>query len=140
MANEGRPVELFTRVMFSAAHSYRDKALSDAENFAKYGKYSRVHGHNYELIVGLRGRVDSHSGMLVNFFDVERILKEKVLDELDYSHLEADISCFREQLPSTENLARYIFNKLSQQFGTDAELFHIEVKESADLSATYTKD
>ncbi len=138
MANRRR-VELFTKVRFAAAHSYNEAGLSPEENRTKYGKCAKVHGHNFEVTIGLRGAFDPETGMLVNFFDVERVLQELIIEPLDYCHLEKEIPFFSENIPTTENIARYLYLKLKNKFGSNAELFRVEVFESFELGAVYER-
>jgi 6-pyruvoyltetrahydropterin/6-carboxytetrahydropterin synthase len=133
-------IELFTKVRFAAAHSYNEAGLSPDENWAKYGKCSKVHGHNFEAIIGLRGKFHPQTGMLVNFFDVEKVLQEIITAPLDYCHLEKDIPFFGENIPTTENIARYLFINLENKFGPDVELFRVELFESFELGAVYERN
>ncbi len=135
MENKRHIVELYTRVTFSAAHSYRDRDKTPEENRRKYGKYSRIHGHNYVMTLGLRGPVDFKSGMMINFFDVEKILNEKILTVFDTSHIENDIPWFKDRLPTTENITLYIFTELKNVFPPDVCLKSVEVRETPDLGA-----
>ncbi|MCD6234735.1 MAG: 6-carboxytetrahydropterin synthase [Candidatus Marinimicrobia bacterium] len=135
MANKNPILELYTRISFSAAHSYRDQNKSPEENRRQYGKNSHVHGHNYEVTLGLRGSVDMQSGMIINFFEVKQILKEKILSVLDVTHLEEDIPWFRENLPTTENITLFIYNKLKRAFPSSVTLISVEVRETPDLGA-----
>jgi 6-pyruvoyltetrahydropterin/6-carboxytetrahydropterin synthase len=133
--NRNPILELYTRISFSAAHSYRDKDKSPEENQQKYGKHSRIHGHNYEVTLGLRGPVDTKSGMMINFFEVEQILKEKIISILHISHLEEDIPWFREHLPTTENISLFIYHQLKRAFPPSVTLISVEVRETPDLGA-----
>jgi len=128
-------IELYTRIFFSAAHSYRDRDKSPEENRNKYGLYNRVHGHNYEVIIGLRGKADVKTGMMINFFDIGNILNEKILSVMDISHLEEDIPWFKDRIPSTENITRFVYEQLKQTFKIPVCLISVEVKESDDLGA-----
>jgi len=133
-------LEIYTRILFSAAHSYRDKHKSPEENRGKYGKYSRIHGHNYEVILGLRGPIDMKSGMMINFFEVEQILKEKIISILDISHLEEDIPWFREHLPTTENISLFVYHQLKRAFPPSVILVSVEVRETPDLGAKISNE
>ncbi len=135
MGNDRPTIELFTRVYFSAAHSYRDRDKSPEENLKKYGIYSKIHGHNYEVVIGLRGPVDAKTGMIINFFDVQKIMEDKILSVLDISHLEEDILWFNNRIPSTENITRFIYYQLKHVFRSPVSLISVEVKESNDLGA-----
>jgi len=135
VGNDKPIIELFTRVFFSAAHSYRDRDKTPEENRKKYGIYNRVHGHNYEVVIGLRGQADAKTGMMINFFEIEKILNDKILSVMHISHLEEDIPWFNDRIPSTENITRFIYEQLHQTFKFPVGLISVEVKESDDLGA-----
>jgi len=50
------------------------------------GKCAQVHGHTYTMLVELSGEVDKKTGMLVDFYDLKRVV-EVVLDEVDHKYL-----------------------------------------------------
>ena len=51
------------------------------------GNCNRTHGHNYRFQVVLEGTPDPKSGMIIDFADVDQIVKETVLDVVDHQHL-----------------------------------------------------
>ncbi|KAJ1965974.1 hypothetical protein GGI12_000405 [Dipsacomyces acuminosporus] len=101
---------------FSAAHRLNSPQLSQEQNFQVFGKCNHVngHGHNYVLETIVRGPVDQATGMVVNIEDLKRWIKAAVLDYVDHKNLDLDIAYFRTRPSTTENLAVFIWIRLSQ--------------------------
>ena len=102
------------RAQFSAAHRYWLPELSAAENQAKFGAGSQFpgHGHNYVLYVSLEGEIDQY-GMVMNLSEVKPVIREQITDQLDNAYLNEVWSEFSETLPSTENIAKVIWQRLA---------------------------
>lgn len=127
------------RAQFSASHRYWLPELSDAENQAKFGLCTRApgHGHNYELFVSMEGDLDEY-GMVLNLSDVKKIIKREVTGQLDFSCLndvwpEFQIDCPEAGLPTTENIARVIWNRLALYL----PITNIQLFETSTLWADY---
>ena len=128
-----------TRIVgFSAAHRYHSASLSEEENQRVFGKCNRPHGHghNYRLEVTVGGRVDPVTGMVMNLADLDRILREVVVDRLDHSFLNYDIEHFAEVVPTSENIVLWLREQLRpviDEIGID--LRSLRLHESHDLCA-----
>ncbi len=81
------------------------------------GKCFNLHGHNYRLVVALRGEPDPYSGIFVDFGDVETVVKKEVLDRLDHTNLNDTI-----ENPTAENLATWIWRRLEGKLKGFAEV------------------
>ncbi|MCX7822450.1 MAG: 6-carboxytetrahydropterin synthase QueD [Syntrophobacterales bacterium] len=111
---------------FSAAHLLR--------NFR--GKCEHLHGHNWKVEVIVRGNRLSESDILVDFGELKQAARE-VIGELDHSFLN-DLPAFKEVNPSSENIARYIYWKLSERFKNyDFWIHSVSAWESSNSCATY---
>lgn len=106
--------EITRREEFAAAHRLFDPALSDEENDRLFGMCANRHGHghNFELEVTVRGEVNPATGMVMNLLDLERILREKVLLPLDHKNLNEDVPFLRGLIPTAENLAIVIWERI----------------------------
>ncbi|MGH7774265.1 MAG: 6-pyruvoyl trahydropterin synthase family protein [Candidatus Binatia bacterium] len=84
----------------------------------------------------MSGEVDRHTGMVVNLFDLKRVL-QAVLEEFDHNHLNLDTPYFKDAIPTTENIARVLWQRLETQkdIGT---LHAIRLYEDEDLFADVT--
>ncbi len=119
---------------FSASHRYWLPELSEEENQKLFGLCSRFpgHGHNYVLFVSLAGELDQY-GMVQNLSYVKKIIKQEITSQLDYSHLNDTWPEFKETLPTTENIARIIWQKLAPHL----PLVQIQLLENPHLWAEY---
>ena len=122
------------RAQFSASHRYWLPELSEAENNQLFGLCTRNpgHGHNYVLYVAISGELDNY-GMVMNLSEVKQVIKREITDYLDYSYLNDAWSEFQQTLPTTENIARIIWQKLESHL----PLVNIQLFEHPQLWADY---
>lgn len=122
------------RAKFSASHRYWLPELSEAENTEQFGACARFpgHGHNYTLYVSMLGELDEY-GMVLNLSDVKHVIKQEVTGQLDFSCLNEVWDEFQTTLPTTENLARVIWQRLAPHL----PLIEIQVHENETLWADY---
>ena len=101
---------------FNAAHKLFNKKWSKNENNKVFGKCSNenFHGHNYELIVKIYGEIDKATGMVIDLSLLKKIIEKEVEEELDHKNSNLDIPYFKKTIPTTENLAIYIWKKLNK--------------------------
>lgn len=132
------PVLLTKRIEFAAAHRYIKPEWDEAKNRAVFGPCYNppAHGHNYLLEVTVGGEVDPKTGMVINLFDLKRVLLG-VIEEFDHKNLNLDMPYFRSQVPTSENLARVLWTKLAAQkdIGT---LHSVRLYEDEDLYSEVT--
>ena len=117
-------VTICRKAHFNAAHKLYNKNWSNERNREIFGKCSNenYHGHNYELIVKLRGEIDRDTGMVYDLGDLKNILKTEIEDLLDHKNLNIDIPYFNDVIPTTENLSIFIWNKLRNAIELDCEI------------------
>ena len=127
-------VYLTRKAEFSASHYYHNPALSPEENQRLFGKCNNPngHGHNYTLEVTVRGKVDPRSGFVVDLKQLKDIMHREVLDALDHRFLNKEIPEFSKLIPTTENLAVTIWQRLAPKLKA-AELHRVRVYETPDL-------
>ena len=73
-------------VTFEAAHNLNNPNITKEENLKLYGSCNNLHGHTYKLECCISGPV-TDSGFIMNFRDLNKILKEEVLDKYDHAFL-----------------------------------------------------
>ena len=110
--------------------------FSSAHNLRGYkGKCEDLHGHNWKVeVTACTGELDG-LGMVVDFKELKKDLGE-VLSGLDHKNLN-EIDRFREINPTSENIARYIHEKMSGK-RPGAEIKEVTVWETETSSATYS--
>jgi 6-pyruvoyltetrahydropterin/6-carboxytetrahydropterin synthase len=88
------------------------------------------------LEVTVSGEVDPNTGMVINLFDLKRVLLG-VIEEFDHKNLNLDMPYFQNRIPTSENLARVLWTKLATQkaIGT---LHAIRLYEDEDLYSDVT--
>ncbi|MBD2627098.1 6-carboxytetrahydropterin synthase [Trichormus variabilis] len=122
------------RAQFSASHRYWLPELSENENVEKFGLCSKFpgHGHNYVLFISLAGELDEY-GMVLNLSDVKQVIKREVTSQLDFSYLNDVWTEFQQTLPTTENIARVIWERLAPHL----PLVRVQLFEHPELWADY---
>jgi 6-pyruvoyltetrahydropterin/6-carboxytetrahydropterin synthase len=111
---------------FAAAHRLN--------NF--YGKCESLHGHNWKVEVFLLGDRLDDAG-LVKDFGVVKAKAREVLGELDHQFLN-ELPAFRQQNPSSENLARYLYEQLGKAINDESvRVSRVSVWESESSCASY---
>ena len=123
---------------FSAAHYYYNPAFTPEQNQRVFGKCANPngHGHNYTLEVTVKGKVDPQSGFVIDLKDLKETLNREVLDALDHRFLNKEVPEFATCIPTTENLAIAIWQRLAPKLER-AQLHRVRVYETADLFADF---
>ena len=108
-------------IHFNAAHRLFNPQKSEEWNRTTYGDASNPagYGHNYTLDVAVAGVADAESSMIVNLTDLDRILKEEVDRPLDHHNLNHEIPEFETSVPTAENLARWIWDRVTARIARE---------------------
>ena len=107
-------VTVSRKAHFNAAHRLYVKSWDEKKNESVFGKCSNeyYHGHNYELIVNITGNVDPVTGMVMDLKDLKDLIKNEVEEAFDHKNLNIQVPEFADLIPSAENIAIVIYNKL----------------------------
>ncbi|KAJ7987889.1 hypothetical protein DPEC_G00331270 [Dallia pectoralis] len=111
-----------TRVQsFSACHRLHSLSMSDELNKNIFGKCNNPngHGHNYKVEVTVRGKIDRHTGMVMNIADLKQLIEDVIMIPLDHKNLDKDVPYFTDVVSTTENLAVYIWDNLVKRLHAD---------------------
>ena len=122
---------------FSAAHRLALPHLSLEENTQIYGKCARTngHGHNYHMDVTVKGQIDPRTGMIVDLVALQNVIAEAVIEPLDHTFLNKDITHFESVVPTAENIAVYAARLLRTPIeNLGATLERIKLTESPNNS------
>lgn len=136
--------KLLTKKMeFSASHRYWNPEWSEEKNREVFGKSAgpHGHGHNYSLEVTVEGEVDPRTGMIINLYDLKTVMKD-VLGDFDHKHLNDDNPHFRDLIPTTENIARVLWDIFEGRLGQSerCRLYRIRLYETPDLYVDYWRE
>ena len=82
--------------------------FSKLVSFPKKHKYSKIHGHSYEMVIYIEGNIKKKNGWVFNFEDLDKlilpwikIIDHNLLNEID------DL-----EFPTSENIAKWFWKKL----------------------------
>src|SRR3984957_6251261 len=130
-------LHLTRRYRFAASHRLHSAQLGEEENKLVYGKCNNPygHGHNYVVEVAVSGPVDQATGMIANLADLVALVESEIIEPLDPKYLNEEITEFRENVATTENVCIEIFNRLSRF--PRARLERVRVEETGLNSFEY---
>lgn len=117
-------VTVSRKAHFNAAHRLFNPSWDDAENAKVFGKCSNphFHGHNYELIVAIKGEINPETGFVMNLDDLKKIIFEEVEEYLDHKNLNLEIAEFQKLNPTVENIAVVIWTRIREKLDMAFEL------------------
>ena len=121
--------EVTIKKSFSAAHVLKEIG----------GKCEDLHGHNFLVEVTVAGNVLNEEDLLIDFRDLKKWINE-ILDHLDHKYMN-EIEVFKDVNPSSERIARYIYERLMKKFQTlnlVLTVSRVTVWESDNARVTYT--
>ncbi len=117
-------VSIYRKEHFNAAHRLFNPNWSDETNNQVFGKCNNpsFHGHNYELVVQLKGEIDPDTGYVYDMKVLSEMIKKCVLNKFDHKNLNLDTDEFKHLNPSAENIAVVIWNILREKIDLKFEL------------------
>ena len=100
---------------FSASHRYWRNEWSKQKNEEIFGLCTSPygHGHNYELHVTIKGKIDPETGMIINLTSLKKHVTV-VLKKFDHKFLNMDTPFFETRIPTTENVALVLFEQIKK--------------------------
>lgn len=109
---------------FNAAHRLFNPAWPNDKNDAVFGKCNNpnYHGHNYDLIVTVKGEPDPETGYVMDMKVLSDLIREHVIMHFDHKNLNLDTPYFRNLNPTAENIAIVIWRILRQYIDNQLEL------------------
>ncbi|OGW36827.1 MAG: 6-carboxytetrahydropterin synthase QueD [Nitrospirae bacterium RBG_13_39_12] len=122
--------ELMVETYFSSAHQLRGYK----------GKCERLHGHNWKVQVYVTSERLNDLDIAIDFHELKKLTNE-VIVSLDHGFLN-EIFPFTEKNPSSENIAKWVYDSLKKKINNDSNvnLSAVTVWESETASATYYED
>ncbi|MCA9562337.1 MAG: 6-carboxytetrahydropterin synthase QueD [Myxococcales bacterium] len=110
--------------------TFRFEAAHHLPNLPDGHKCRRLHGHSFYFDVVVRGPVDEHTGLLMDFADIVDAV-EPIRREVDHYHLN-EIEGLEN--PSSEIIARWLWNRIVQVLPM---LHAIRVRETCTSECTF---
>lgn len=109
---------------FNAAHRLHNPNWSDQKNREVFDKCNNpnYHGHNYQLIVSVKGEIDPDTGYVVDVKVLKDLIKDKIENRFDHKNLNLDTEEFKNLNPTAENIALVIWQLLRPEIDQKLEL------------------
>jgi 6-pyruvoyltetrahydropterin/6-carboxytetrahydropterin synthase len=102
---------------FNAAHKLYNPNWSKEKNEEVFGPCANAnwHGHNFELIVTVKGKPDPDTGFVVDLKKLSTLIREEVCEKLDHKNINLDVPFMAGKMASTENIAIEIWRILEEK-------------------------
>lgn len=135
-----KTVYITRRERFNAAHKLWNPDWDEQKNLDVFGKCANPnwHGHNYELLVTVKGTPKPDTGYCLDLKDLSTMLKEKVVNVFDHKNINLDVECMQGQIASTENMIITMWDLIAEpveQMG--CKLHKLELRETENNKAEY---
>jgi len=132
-------VTVTRRAHFAAAHRLFRPEWSEERNRSVFGDCANPnwHGHNYEIEVSVHGPVDPTTGFVVDLKRLRDLIEERVIRDVDHRNLNLEVPWLEGIMPSTENLAIAIWDRLAGGLPEGARLRRVAVHETPRNSVEY---
>ena len=98
--------------MLHTAFIEKNGQIKKINLFLGSAQIPHYHGHNYELIVHVTGLVDPKTGYVIDMKILKELIKSEVEEKMDHKNLNEEVPEFIEMIPTAENIAIVIYNKL----------------------------
>lgn len=120
---------------FNAAHKLYNPNWSKEKNEEVFGPCANAnwHGHNFDLIVTVKGEPDPDTGFVVDLKKLSVLIKDEVIEKLDHKNLNLDVDFMKGKMASTENLVIEIWKILERgipKLSDSAQLHCIKLYET----------
>lgn len=128
------------RERFNAAHKLFREEWTDEQNREVFGKCSNPnwHGHNYELFVTVKGKINPDTGFVIDLKDLKSIIQTNITDALDHKNINLDVNFMKGKMASTEVLAVAIYDQLKTHIEEHgAKLHSIKLYETENNFVEY---
>lgn len=89
---------------FNAAHRLFNPAWSKEKNEEVFGKCANeyYHGHNFEIIVTVKGDPNPDTGFVIDMKVLGDIIKEEIIERIDHKNINLQVDIFKDKIPSCE--------------------------------------
>ncbi len=128
------------REHFNAAHRVYNPKWSDKKNLEVFGVCANPnwHGHNYELFVTVKGKVNKDTGFVVDLRMLSELIKKQIVEKVDHKNFNLDVSFMKGTIPSTENIVREFWKQLEKPIAKlGCRLHCVKLQETENNAAEY---
>ena len=134
------PVLFVTRrAHFNAAHKLFNPKWTREQNDEAFGMCANEnwHGHNFDLYVTIKGHPSPDTGFVMDLKKLKVIIEDEVVRHLDHQNLNIDVPFLKDVLPTIENLAVVIWERLAPHLPEGVKLHKIYLIETVNNSVEY---
>jgi 6-pyruvoyltetrahydropterin/6-carboxytetrahydropterin synthase len=117
--------KLVVESFFSAAHHLVDYP----------GACRRIHGHNWVVKATVAAELLDQSGMVMDLYALKKILDDCLM-QFDH-RLINETPPFDTLNPTSENLAKYIFDFMKQRLPEPITMHQVQISETEKFSVVY---
>ena len=131
---------LTRRERFNAAHRLFRPDWTAEKNTEVFGKCANPnwHGHNYILLVTVKGEIKQDLGYVVDLKILSRVIRETIIDRVDHKNLNLEVDFLEGKVASTENIAMAIWEELKIPIqALEVELHSIRLEETENNFVEY---
>jgi 6-pyruvoyltetrahydropterin/6-carboxytetrahydropterin synthase len=134
------PTTLTRTVSFFALHRLFRPEWSSEQNREAFGPLSEEppHSHEYQCAVTVQGQPGGPPDLVVDLAELDRILRDVVVEPLDGKYLNRDVPAFARTLPTCEAMAQHLFRQVSARLPQGTTLSRVRVSEDPTLYADCT--
>lgn len=130
---------------FNAAHKLYNPNWSKEKNEEVFGPCANEnwHGHNFEMIVTVKGNPNVETGYVVDLKKLSDLIKERITDKVDHKNLNLDVPFMKGIIPSCENIVTQFWKILEpgvKEITSDGQLHSIKLFETPRNFVEYFGD
>lgn len=130
---------------FNAAHKLYNPNWSEEKNIEIFGPCANAnwHGHNFEIIVTVKGQPDPETGFVVDLKRLSSLIQKEITDKVDHKNLNLDVDFMQGKMASTEILTMEFWKILEpkvREITTTGVLHSIKVYETPRNFVEYFGD
>ena len=125
---------------FNAAHKLWNPDWSVEKNAAVFGKCANEnwHGHNYEVLVTIKGEILPETGFIFNAKRLSEIINERICDKIDHKNLNLDVDFMKGKFTTAENLTIAIWEQLEPLLKSEGVQLHcVRLNETPRIYVEY---
>lgn len=126
---------------FNAAHKLYNPNWTEEKNVEVFGPCANAnwHGHNFELIVTVKGDPDPDTGFVIDLKKLSKLIRTEVIEKLDHKNLNMDVDFMQGKMASTEILAMEIWKILKLRINILAPNAHLHCVKLYETPRNYVE-
>ncbi|MFC2188927.1 6-pyruvoyl trahydropterin synthase family protein [Peijinzhouia sedimentorum] len=120
---------------FNAAHKLYNPSWTVEKNEEIFGPCANAnwHGHNFELIVTVKGKPNPDTGFVIDLKQLSTLIRKEIIDKVDHKNLNLDVDFMIGKMASCENLVQEFWKILApkiQEIAPEAQLYKLTLYET----------